>query len=84
MMDSEIATVHPRRAEYDRFDDGHGPYKLIRLSGDSASPPYWEEFKAWASDELGQGYSLACADGSILDAVTRWCYHGYRAGREHG
>lgn len=40
----------------------------------------WPEFKAWADDHLGQGYSLACADGDLLDKVTAWSFKAFMAG----
>ena len=73
-----------RKAIYDEHDDGYGPYMehlLIPLPMTSEAPPHWADFKVWASKHLGQGYSLACADGSILDEVTLWCFRGFRDGR---
>jgi hypothetical protein len=75
-----------RKREYDRHDDGLGPYmqwafqtsKVIALRRG-----YWAEFQSWADLHLGQGFSMACADGDLLDQVTQSCFEGYIAGREY-
>jgi hypothetical protein len=75
-----------QKALLESYDDGHGPYmewSLIPLPMTAAAPEYWEDFKVWANDNLGQGYSLACADGMLLDEVTSWAFTAYRAGRQH-
>lgn len=76
--------THPRKAKLDSFDDGYGPYmECETLSERVRLPAYWDDFKEWAFDHLGQGYSLACVEGGLIDEVTRWAYIGYRAGRKH-
>jgi hypothetical protein len=77
--------VHPRRAKLDAFDDGHGPYMeydILPIPLPSEPHPYWQDFKEWANDWLGQGYSLACSDGMIIDEITAWAFRAYRAGRK--
>lgn len=70
------------KALLDSLDDGLGPYmEQSLLSATRASlPPEWSSFKSWAEDHLGQGYSLACAEGALLDSTTAWCFKGWRMG----
>jgi hypothetical protein len=72
-----------RKAEFDAMDDGHGPYMHGELLAGLTVPPEWPEFLVWADRHLGQGYSLACCDGDLIDRVTSYCFTGYLAGRRH-
>lgn len=38
-------------------------------------------FEAWAKDNLGQGYPLTCDEGVYENAVTRWAFIAWKAGR---
>lgn len=62
------------KATCDALDDGHGPATW------DGTPLEWDTFLAWAKDHLGQGYSLACCEGTILDPVTSWAFKGFQAG----
>lgn len=73
---SEPAWV-AKKAAMDALDDGYGPWWFGKPE------MYWENFKAWANDHLGQGYSLACFEGAVLDPVTSWAFTAYQAGRDH-
>jgi hypothetical protein len=76
-----------RKREYDRHDDGLGPYMqwAFKTSKEviALRRGYWTEFQSWADRHLGQGFSMACADGDLLDQVTQSCFDGYIAGREY-
>lgn len=44
---------------------------------------YWDDFQRWASNHLGQAYSLIVEDGLIVDRTTAWAFAGYVAGRNN-
>jgi hypothetical protein len=72
------------KAALDAMDDGEGPYMdyLIATPEEvERQRALWVAFKLWADHYLGQGYSLACADGSILDFTTRYAYEGFKGGK---
>jgi hypothetical protein len=74
-----------KKAAFDALDDGHGPYCSWALDMDERKErkqALWGEFVVWAGDHLGQGFSLACVDGGIVDQVTFWAFKGFLAG--HG
>lgn len=74
-----------RKAALDAMDDGHGPYCSWAFDAadvQERKSQLWQDFVAWARLHLGQGYSLACAEGSPLDEVTLWAFKAYMAGRE--
>lgn len=74
-----------QKAAMDAADDGDGPYMehypSIPLLPMCGPPPEWPAFKVWADSHLGQGFSLACAEGCFLDMTTAYCFKGYCAGR---
>lgn len=72
----------PAKRALDAMDDGEGPWMHWGFGRDGERA-LWLDFKEWADDNLGQGFSLACCDGQLVDQVTSWCFHGYRVGREH-
>jgi hypothetical protein len=50
------------------------------------APLYWDEFKAWAQENLPQ-YSLAVIDEQVADPVAAaglQCFRAGRTGRRHG
>jgi hypothetical protein len=64
-----------RKAVLDSYEDGGG------LWSHDGKPTFSDEFLAWASRHMGQGYSLAICDGQFVDIVTSYCHSGYVAGR---
>lgn len=73
-----------RKAKFDSYDDGHGPclYWAMKEEEEIAQlEDAWKDFKRWAADNLGQGFSLACHEGWFVDQVTAWTYKGFLAGR---
>lgn len=78
----DTMTGPERKAYLDQFDDGHGPYMegCNMLDGRLTVHPLWDNFKAWAADYLGQGFSLAAVEGNLVDEVTSYCFEGFRAG----
>lgn len=73
------------KATLDALDDGEGPYLdwfweeepvIAQRRG------YWADFLTWAAENMGQGFSMACSEGNLLDVVTSHCFQGYIAGRE--
>jgi hypothetical protein len=60
-----------RKANLDSHDDGHGPVRFL------SEKTYWTEFRGWSHSNLGQGYSLACSDGDILDVTTFYAHRGF-------
>lgn len=86
-QDPKPATPEPawkaEKAEIDAMDDGYGPYLEWTLQDARVGAwkkRQWERFKCWAEDFMGQGYSLACFEGAILDSTTSWTFRGYLAG----
>ena len=79
--------THTRKAWYGNFDDKQGPYYSWNMLNDEDTitkrKQYWVDFVLWADDNLGQGYSLACEDGSLLDPITNWAFKSYISGRDH-
>lgn len=69
------------KAALDALNDGSSPY--VMSWAHPGEEGYWEDFKAWAVDHLGQGFSLAVLEGMILDKITESCFQGYRVGRKH-
>ena len=70
------------KAEHDALDDGRGPWYPITDEAQVALVAQtWAEFVAWASLHLGQGYSLACSHGDILNEVTSWAFAAFAAGK---
>ena len=72
------------KAALDAMDDGDGPYMCWLWSDAEVARrrAYWQDFLVWATDNLGQGYSLACCEGSVIDPVTSHCFEGFVVGRE--
>lgn len=66
------------KARMDALDDGYGPWKL----GQTEPDPLWPEFKDLCYGSLGQGYSLACLEGSIIDNTTAYAFRFFKLGRE--
>lgn len=72
------------KAAFDALDDGHGPHLTWAFDdqdGAERKRAAWAEFKAWAADNLGQGYSAACNDGHLLDEATTLAFAGFLAGK---
>jgi hypothetical protein len=72
------------KAALDAMDDGHGPYMDYLIATDEEAARHrelWTAFKLWADCKLGQGYSLACLDGSIIDLTTHYAYEGFKGGK---
>jgi hypothetical protein len=67
------------KAELDANDQGGEPV-LDENYPPWGEPLYWEEFKAWAKDNLPD-YSLAVIDEQLADPVTAAGLQCYRAGR---
>lgn len=73
-----------RKAKLDVADDGEGPYLMWSFDSEQRKlrkQAAWQDFLDWANDHLGQGYSLACCDGAIIDEVTHNAFKGYLVGR---
>lgn len=73
------------KVKLDAMDDGRGPYLEWGFDlGEhkEKKQEMWVEFKNWATENLGSGFSLACENGCILDPVTFWSFKGFMAGRE--
>lgn len=73
-----------RKAAHDAMDDGQGPYMEWIMRDDAAAAirrAAWDDFKRWATDHFGQGYSLACFEGSCVENLTGWAFTAYLAGR---
>jgi hypothetical protein len=68
-----------RKAELDAEDEGGVPI-LDENYPPHDAPLYWEEFKAWAKDNLPE-YSLAVIDEQLAEPVTAAGLQCYRAGR---
>lgn len=81
MAEIDTERAHPRRAQYDACDDGRGPMFIALPDREAAEREEraWTAFKAWAVDNLGRGYSLACCDGAVLDPVTHWSFVAFKA-----
>lgn len=80
---SEPAWVK-EKAALDSMNDGHGPHMHWCLDTPKEAKlkrQAWDDFVEWANLWLGQGFSLACDDGHILDQVTNWTFKGFLAGR---
>ena len=66
----------------DALDDGYGPYlEWVWQDNADAKKTAWNDYLAWASMNLGQGFSVACVDGQIIDMVTQESFKGFLAGR---
>ncbi len=74
-----------RKAELDAADEGGVPV-LDENYPPHDAPLYWEEFKAWATDNLPD-YSLAVIDEQLAEPVIAaglQCYRAGRIARRHG
>lgn len=87
MPDDIVSSPEPawraEKAAMDAIDDGHGPYSSWAWAGEEGKQrgvTRWRDFLVWAADNLGQGFSLACCEGSVLDPITDATFHGYMAG----
>ena len=84
MSDTKVPEWLPVKMRMDALDDGQGPQMAWLFSDEHtrhAKQIGWCEFVVWALDTLGQGYSLACCEGTILDPTTAWAYAGFLAGK---
>ena len=73
------------KASLDAMDDGDGPYLEWLLDDEKEKKDkqkLWKDFVKWAEWHFGQGYSLACSEGSLLEKVTAWAFKAYMAGRK--
>lgn len=76
-----------QKAHFDALDDGDGPYTcwaVVDAPTKALRQQWWRDFLAWAYDHLGQGFSLACSEGYVIDPITSATFHGYCAGRMKG
>lgn len=67
------------KARLDALDDGHGPWK----PGQTEPDPLWPVFKDLCYSHLGQGFSLACLEGSIMDNTTAYAFRFFKLGVAH-
>lgn len=64
------------KARLDALDDGRGPWVI----GQKKPDPLWPRFIKLAYSNLGQGFSLACLDGDILDPTTAYAFRFFKLG----
>jgi hypothetical protein len=67
-----------KKAAIDFYDDGLG------IADWFGGETFGRDFMEWARGHMGQGHSLACAEGQLLAEVAAWAHRGYVAGRQHG